>query len=545
MSGKKSERILSTTRALRRFGFRQTIRGALIIGLLGGLMMGAQGAAYAEAYPDQHSRDLLMVSLENAPALGFMAGETQDAATPASYSIYKSIALMTLLTAVWGMLVSTRLLRGQEEDGRLEPILAGNTTKWKASAHILIGFGYSIAIAFAIAFALIAALGANPKVELSVGHSAMLTLGVFLPGIFFASLGVLTSQLAITRGRALAYALVPLLVFFTVRGAANSIPDWNWMKKLTPFGWTDFLNPVLNPQPKWIIPTVIFSVICVPLGLYLASRRDMGGSIIPQSDIAKSRFYLLESAIALSIRQNIWTFIWWCVGTLAYAGLLAAIAKLGADLLEDSPMFAQVIGQLGGSHDDLVVAFIGFGGLFTAMILLVMTAVTMNSVRRDEAKGYVDNLLIQPVRRSSWLIQRLALITSMITIISLLAGYTIWQVATNQGVSFSLGIVMQNSIALMGTIILTLGIGAAFYGLLPRITVIVMYAVIIWAFVVDVLKSVFSLDDWIDKTSLFHYVSFAPTKEPDWSTFAWLVGIGLALMAIGVVAFTKRDIASE
>ena len=535
----------STSRALRRFGFRQTLRGALIIGFLTGIMMGAQGAAYAEAYPDQHSRELLVKSLESAPALGFMAGEIRDASTPASYSIYKSIAMMTLLTSIWGLLVTTRLLRGQEEDGRLEPIVAGHTTKQKASLHILIGYGYSLGIAYLVAFAGIAALGAAPKVELSIGHAALLTLGVFLPGIFFAGLGVVTSQLAVTRGRALAYGLIPLLLFFTIRGAANSISDWDWLKQFSPFGWTDLLNPVLDPQLGWIIPSVIFALICLPIGLFLAARRDLGASIIPQSDVARSHFFLLGSATALSIRQNIGTFVWWTLGTLAYAGLLAAIAKVGADLIADSPVAAQVITQLGGSHDDLLIAFLGFGGLFTALILLVMTAVCMNTIRRDEAKGYIDNILIHPVHRTGWLSKRVALIVIMISLISLAASYLIWQIAAWQGVTIDLGIMFQNAIALIGTIILIIGVGTALYGILPRVAVIAMYAIIIWAFVVDVLKSFFSLGDFIDKTSLLHYVSFAPTKSPDWSTFAWLVGIGVGLAIIGILAFSKRDIVTE
>ena len=126
-----------------------------------------------------------------------------------------------------------------------------------------------------------------------------------------------------------------------------------------------------------------------------------------------------------------------------------------------------------------------------------------------------------------------------------MAGYLIWQIATIQDVAIDLWIMIQNSIALIGTVILTVGIGTVFYGLLPRLTSTIMFAVIIWAFVVDVLKSFFSLNDFIDKTSLLYYVSFAPTKAPDWTTFVWLVTIGVVLSIIGIIAFSKRDIVTE
>lgn len=535
----------SPSRALRRFGFRQTIRGALIIGWLTGIMMGAQGAAYVTAYPDQHSRDIFVASLRSMPAVGFMSGEIDDALTPASYSIYKSIALTTLIVSVWGLLVVTRLSRGQEEDGRLEPLLAGAVTRRSVTIQLLIGFGYSLTVAFIIAWVMIAGLGALPNVELTPGAAALLALGVFLPGFFFAAFGVLTSQLALTRGRAVAYGLVPLLTLFMLRGTANSVSEWNWLKQWSPFGWTDLLNPVRHPAPEWIIPTVIFAPLFICAGLYLVSRRDFGASVLPQSTHVKSRFFLLSSDFTVSIRQNIIPFFAWCTVTLAYAGLLASVAKVGADALASSPTFTQVMAKLGGTYDDLVIAFLGFGGLFTTLILLVMTAVCMSSLRNQEAKGYLDNFLVQPIGRSKWLIGRIIIIIGMATIISLLAGYVIWQIATAQGVAISLGIMLQNALALTGTIILLVGIGTFLYGLLPRFASIGMFVVIIWAFVVDVLKSLLSLNDWIDKTSLLHYVSFAPTKSPDCSTFLRLVCIGVFLITIGVWCFTKRDIVSE
>lgn len=542
---KNKQKLLSPNRTLRRFGFRQTLRGALVIGILGGIMMGAQGAAYAAAYPDQHSRDMFVTSLSSVPALGFMSGEPKNAATPAAYSIYKSIALMTLITAIWGLMTATRLLRGQEEDGRLEPILAGNTTKATASLHLVIGYGYSLFIAFVMTWAVIAGLGADPHVQLSVGSAGLLTLGVFLPGLFFASLGVLTSQLALTRGRAVAYGLGALLVLFALRGGANSVSDWNDLKRFSPFGWTDLLNPVLDPHYLWILPTVIFVAAVIPLSLYFAKKRDLGSSILPESQYIRSRYYLLGSDFTYSIRQNIWPFVWWLLGALAYAGLLASIAKVGADALSSSPLFSKVIGSLGGTYDDLVISFLGLGGMFTALILLVMSAVAIGGIRNQEAKSYLDNILVQPIQRTSWLVKRLGIVTIMALTISLITSYFIWQVAAMTNISLDLWVMLQNGITLTGSVILLIGIGAVIYGILPRFATIIMYVAIVWAFVVDVLKSFLSLDDAIDKTSLLHYATFTPTKTPDWQTFAWLTIIGITLMLVGVWRFSRRDIMSE
>ncbi len=536
----------STNRALRRFGFRQTIRGAVIIGLIAGIVMGAQGPAYNEAYPSATARQAFVKTLEAAPALGFMAGETANAAEPASYSIYKSITLMTMVTAIWGLLVTTRLLRGQEEDGRLEAILSGNTTKRRASTQLLLGLSGSVIISFALAFVGLASLGQLPNIGLLPGNAALLMLGVYLPGVVFAALGIFTSQLARTRGRAIMYGLVPLLLLFVVRGAGNSNPDLNWLKHLTPFGWTDLLNPVLGPHAAWLLPPMLCSVLFIGFGIFLAERRDMGASLLRESDVARSHFSLLGSPLTLAVRQQSWTFGWWTIGTLAFTGLIVGLAKLSVDILKDASGAQKIIGQLGHSSDDMAIAFIGIGNLIVVMILLVMVTLLLASIRRDEAKGYLDNLLVQPVARSRWLAGRLTLVVIVVAFIAFAAAFLAWGIARVEGIDvLTLRTLLLGAFNPIAVVLTVLGIGALIYGLWPRIAVVGMGIVIAWSYMLDIFKALVTLPSFVEKTSLFHYVSTSPVKDPDWSTIVWLVVIGGILACLGVIGFTKRDIASE
>ncbi len=532
-------------RALRHFGFHQTLRGALILGILTGIILGTQGAAYAAAYPDKHSRDTIAASLQAVPALGFTAGETANLVLPAGYAIYKSVPTTTLIIGIWGLVVVTRLLRGQEEDGKWEAIIAGKTTSQKASWQILIGFGYSILLAYFIAFVIVAALGADPQVALAPSTSALMVAGVFLPALFFSSIGVITSQLAITRSRATFYGLVPLLVLFAIRGTANSVSDLNWLKQYTPFGWTDLLNPVLDPKIIWALPTLIIATTAITIGIYLSGKRDMGAGLIRQSTVAKSRFFLLKSPAQLALRQNLSTYVWWGIGALSITALLTAITNVAVNLVSTSPAVESLVTHAGGSLSDIKLIFLGAGGTMTAMLLLVMATIGLTAIRHEEAKSYLDNLLVQPIKRSTWLTNRLIIIVTAFTVISLLCAITMWSIAGSQGISINLSTILQNAISLVGTAVLVLGIGTLFYGFFPRLASISMYAVIIWSLVIDVLQSVLKLNDIVIKSSLFHYIQFSPAKDPDWSTLAWLVGIGIILAAIGIFNFTKRDIITE
>lgn len=529
--------------AVRRFGFRQTIRGALILGAIVGLVMGAQGAAYAKAFPTVASRHKLVASLESVSGINFLSGEVANAAQPNSYAIYKSIAMTTIITGVWGLLVSTRLLRGFEEDGRLEVLEAGALTKRQTSAQLLLGFAGSFAVSVMIAFLLMALLGSSAQVKLSVSGAALLTAAVFLPGVFFGAFGVLTAQLAGTRSRAVLYGLVPLIALYVLRGTANSVSSVNWLKRLTPFGWSDLLNPVLGPHVIWMLPTAVFAAAFVALGLRWAGRRDLGAALIRQSDTARSRFSLLGSPLQLAVRQNLWNVVWWGAGVLVFAAFFAAVANLSTNLANDSPAFQRAFSA--GSANQLKLLFLGVGTLFSTTLLLVMATINLSSIRRDEAKGYLDNLLVQPIRRRKWLLARLWLVVVTFIGIALATALVTWLVARADHIAIGLGTLLMGGLSLSGVLLLTLGIGALFYGWLPRLAVAAMSVVIGWAFVLDILKSFFHLSSIITKTSILTYIPTNPAKAPDWPAIAWLVVIGLALIGCGIFGFMKRDIIAE
>jgi ABC-2 type transport system permease protein len=533
----------SPARAVRRFGFRQTIRSALILGVLVGLVMGAQGAAYAKAFPTEASRQKLVTTLDSLSGANFFAGEIANAGRPDSYAIYKSIAMTTLIIAVWGLLTTTRLLRGFEEDGRLEVLEAGALSKRRTSSQLLLGFAGSLAVSLAVSWLLIAALGADPQVKMATAASLYMTVASFLPGMFFAALGVTTAQLARTRGRAIVYALVPLIALYVIRGTANSVSSVNWLKHLTPFGWSDLLNPVLSPKPLWIVPTFVFAALFVLLGLYWAGRRDLGEALIRQSSTARSHFYLLGSPNGLAIRQQIGGFAWWTLGILAFSAFFAAVANASSNLANDSPALKSALSA--SSANDLKLTFLGVGTMFSATFLLIMATLGVSRIRRDEARGYLDNLLVQPTRRTNWLIGRLTLVAATFMAIALLASLTMWGVAHAEQIDVSLGSLVMGALSLGGVLALTLGIGALLYGILPRLAVATMAVVIGWAFVLDILKSFFHLSSFLTKTSVLTYIPTNPAHAPDWPAIAWLVIIGLALAAFGTLRFTKRDVVAE
>jgi len=535
---------LSPTAALRRFGFSRTIKGALILGFIIGLFVTGQGLGYAETFTDEKSRTDLATSLSGAPALGILYGEPKDILSTAGYMVYRTTPIMGLITAIWGLMTVTKLLRGQEEDGRMEAIVTGSTTNRQASWHIFMGFIGSIVLSFTIAALIIVGVGRMPNVDASVYACLLITAAIFLPGLLFAGVGVFVSQFSVMRRRALMYGLIPLAILFAMRGFANTIEDWYWLKRFTPFGWADKISPVSDTQLVWILPFLLVIPI-VAIGIYLVGKRDLGASLIKESETVKSHNFLLGSPLQMAVRQQIGIFAIWAVSGLFVSSLIAAIANIAANAVVDAPEIKDVIGKLGGSVDDMALAFLGTGIILVVLLLLLMVTVGITAIRKDEAKQYLDNLLVQPVMRSKWLASRIGVLAIASVVIALITELATFLIANSLGIHVDAADLFLVSIALTGTVIFTLGLGTLMYGFLPRFAATTMYTVIAWSFLVDVIQSIVKLDDIVLKSSLFHYISPSLTETPDWATFAWLVSLGIVMAIVGIFAFTRRDIIAE
>jgi len=252
---------------------------------------------------------------------------------------------------------------------------------------------------------------------------------------------------------------------------------------------------------------------------------------------------MLGSPFSFALRRSSWTVLWWGLGILFFAAFFAAVANLGSNLAEDSPAFKQMFSA--NAANDFKLAFLGAGTMFTTIILLIMTTTMFSNMRGEEAKMYLDNLLVQPMRRTQWLLGRLMIIVGSFATISLLVGITTWTIAKAEGITVSLVTCLQGQISLIGVMLFVLGIGVLVYGFVPRIATAAMGIVIGWAFIFDILSMLFHLSEWLKKTSILTFIPANPSKSPDWTAFVWLVAIGVVLTGIGIARFTKRDVITE
>ena len=278
--------------------------------------------------------------------------------------------------------------------------------------------------------------------------------------------------------------------------------------------------------------------------MYLAGRRDLGASILPDRSSARPRTRLLGGPAGLAARLARPALLGWAAAIAALGLLMGFIAKQGGKALTSSSSAESVFSRL-GAHGSSAAVYLGFTFLTVAWIIAFMAAGQVTAARAEEAEGRLDNLLVRPVSRSSWLAGRVTLATAALLASGLLAGLCTWVGAASQDSGVSLASLLEAGINVVFPALAVLGIGVLAIGVWPRATSVVTYGVLAWSLLIELAGGFFSSNHWLLDTSVFHHTTAAPAVSPDWTSAAVLTAVGAAAALLGGGAFARRDLASE
>lgn len=539
---------MSSRLTIARFTFRQMLRGAIIFAIAIGIVTVIQGVGLEMAFPSQAERTKLVTVLGANPTIGLFYGEADHADTPAGYMYYRDGVVSMLVASLWGLLFATRMFRGQEEDGRSELLLSGPTTQLRMSIEILLGILGGIFVALFILTGIIAASGTLDYIGLSVGESAYLALALTINAVVFASVGALTSQLADTRRKAILIGVIPLVIFMLMRSIGNIVGDLYWLKNFTPMGWVDQMHPVFDHEPIWLLPLVISPLILAIVSIWLSSQRDLGSSVLNIKDRSKSHFALMHSSLGLSFRQTRGVTLAWGTGVLLFSIVISSLTKSAVDSFRGEETATNIIQSLGGNGPSLEETFISVGSMIIVLFLMAMVVWGIGSIRNEEAKGLLDNLLVRKISRSRWLAGRVFLLALASILLCTAANLTIWVIAGYQDIELSLNTMVLGGLNLLGPVAVMLGLGIALFGIIPRLATWFLYALLAWSFLEQVITSIVSNDrtkDILNSTSLLQPMSMVPAQTIDWIQFWQLIVCAAGLLLIGFLAFSRRDLQNE
>ncbi len=168
---------------------RGALRGALIWGGVFGLMVWVLVSQFSKEYPTAAARAMLTTTMGSNVGLQAIFGMAHRIATIPGYTAYHMIGVLGIVGAVWGLLAATRLMRGEEEAGRWELLLAGHTTRRRAAAAAMAGLGTGILILWAVTAAVTVAVGHSYGTHFPVTGSLFLAVAAVAATAMVAAAG--------------------------------------------------------------------------------------------------------------------------------------------------------------------------------------------------------------------------------------------------------------------------------------------------------------------------------------------------------------------
>lgn len=523
----------------------RTARRAGVAGLLWGGVFGATIAAsattYPSAFPTAASRTQVARAFEGNTAWEALFGPIHRLDTVAGYTAYKSLMFTVVLGSLWGLLLATRLLRGEEDAGRWEMYLSGQTTRGRAALQAAIGFGVGIVALWVPTAVFTAGAGASADVGIGVGASLFFATAIVAAAAMFMAIGMFLGQLAPTRHDANLIGAGVLAGSYLVRMAADSDPRLAWLRWASPLGWIEELKPLTGSEPLALAPIVVLVAALVAVSIAIARARDLGSSMLGARDARRPRTLLLGGQAGLTLRLTRPAVVAWIVA-LAVTGLIfGLVAQAAGSALRGARGLEDAIQRLGGTGAG-AATYLGFVFVVAAGLMAIAVAGQVSAIRNEESAGHLENLLVRPVSRWRWLAVRLGVGLGLVLVASVLAGIAAWAGAASQHAGVALGELVEAGLNVVPPAVFILGIGALAFGMWPRAAIAVVYGLVVWSFVVETLAALFDSNHWLLDTSPLLHIAPVPAADPNWTAAAWLVGLGLLAATVGTAAFGRRDL---
>ncbi|HTD49516.1 MAG TPA: hypothetical protein VK771_02885 [Acidimicrobiia bacterium] len=528
-----------TDAAIARRSFRQLRIGAAAWAVVFGGTVASSALTYVSSFPTASSRHQLAVTTAGDTALAVLFGPISAVDTVGGYTVYKCFVFLTTIGAIWAVLAATRLLRGEEDAGRWQLLLTGQTRASRATAATLSAMGVAIAVVFCGTTSITLLAGRHANVGFGVGETVVYALSIAIAPAVFGAVGALTSQFGATRRTATGVGIGAIGAAFIVRMLADSSQHAHWLLWATPFGWTQLMRPFTHDDLWPLLPAALTVAVMSGAAIVLASRRDAGQGLLASRDVSPQRTFGFGSPLQLAVRLELPVLSAWCAGAAAAAFALGLVVKITTGNVPRS--VTSTLGKF-GVKGAFAEQYFGVAFLLVATVVALLPASQIGAASDEETSGRLLHLLAQPVHRRRLFAGRLVLTGTAIALAGLLAGLGAWVGAATQGVDLHVISMVDAGLNVIPTALVTLGIGAVVLSVTPRRAASSVYGVVLWSLFADLFGSIVGGVRWLDRLSLFHYMALAPAQHADPRTVALTVVAAVVLCVIATIGFGHRNV---
>jgi ABC-2 type transport system permease protein len=503
----------------------------------------SQAASILSLYPTQADLDRLARTAAGVganPAVVALQGPAYDASTYGGATAWQLVTPWVFLIGLMSLLLVTRHTRQEEETGRAELVSAGVVGRYAWLAAALLWVLAVNAVLVAITALAFIAMG------LPAAGSVWLVVDCGLNGLVFAGVAAITVQITQYARPANGMAFAVLGVAFLLRAIGDSAPALSWLSWLSPIGWAERFRPFAGER-WWVLllPLALLLLLLVVVAALLV-RRDVGAGVLPVRPGPATARPWLSSPLALAWRLQRGALLGWTIG-VAIAGLsFGAIAQDMVQAANEDPETAEMFSRLGGSGsiaDVFLAAILSWIGMLAAAYAVQAVL----RLRAEESELRAEQVLATAVPRTGWAGSHLLVAAvgsaALLATGGLVAGVAHGLRAGDLG--GELPRVLGGALVQLPAVWVMAGIGAALFGLLPRLVVGGTWAVLGVVLSITTFGGLLRLDQWVLDLSPFVHLPRLPAADFTATPLAWLGVLALALAAAGLAGFRRRDLVSS
>lgn len=518
-----------------RLPLRLVRRGAVVVVLAAAGDAALEVVSYERTYPDAASRSALL-RLTDDPVVRTVQGVPGAVDTVGGFVVWDAGWLLGLVLAVWALMTTTRLARGEEDSGRAELVLAGRVRPQDVLVAQLVVVACALLLAGAAVAATLVALGLPASGSLLFG--AALTTTALVTG----GLGALLAQLLPVRRRAVAAGAAVLALAYGLRMVASGDPDREWLLWLTPLGWPDQLRPYSGDRWGPLALPVLASLALAALAVRERVVRDTGAARLSGPDRRRPRLRLLGGAAAFGWRSGSGSLVGWCLGAAAYGALVGALVPSVVELLEEEGGYRDALEQFGFDLADPVDSFLAAMAGTLALVFALQAVWRVGALRVEEAAGRLELLLVRRLARSRWLATSAlsAVVAAVLVVLASAAG--VWAGSVAVGAGLSAAQAFGPLLAVLPVPVLFVGVAVLVLGAAPRLTVPLPAALALLTFLLYLLGESLGLPAAAVDLSPYSWLPRPPAQAFSPGAAVATTAVGVVAATVGTALFARRDL---
>lgn len=521
--------------AVARLTARLMRRGASAIAVGVGALMVLEAIAFQQGYPDAASRAALTMWGRD-PGVRMMAGQPIAVETVGGFAVWDAGLYLTLVLGAWALTTTTRLLRGDEDHGRNDLMLAGPIPPGRALATQLM-----------VLFAACATVGLTVSIGLALAGAQVwgaILFGALMAGYCATLVGLaaVACQVVATRGGALGVCASVLVGWVLLRMVSNSADSRSWLGWLTPTGWTDQLRAF--GENRWWVLAVPLIVALTLAGAAVALReaRDSGSGLIAGRRSYRSRSWGLASPLGFAWRTNLGVLLAWGAGVAVAALVVGAMLHTVDDFLASDEGFVELLAAMGMAVSDLTGGFVAMYAAILGLVIAVYSAFRMGAARAEESSTRAEFLLTRPVQRWRWLGGHILCLLASVLLLNVVSATSLWIGAAATAAPLAVTDSLAATFNTAPMVLLFAGFSVLMFAVFPRLTVIAGVAAPVLAYVLQLVGPMLDWPGWVLGLSAFHHIAAVPVDPFGLPAAVIMIGIGVLFAVGGIAAFQRRDL---